>query len=198
MRFRLRWIPLLVASAWLVGAASSASALSLAVAGPPDGSYAAGTPLDFTVSLDQATSINGYEFFFSWDPAELSFSGGSQLYPDNLPADTFGFTVLNTGLGNAAVGMGRASTLQLSAFTTTDLLTLSFTATGAGDSAGSGLPGASLVIGYNGTTPLSPGSISVTDPDPFFTFTAVPEPGTVALLAAGSLLALALRGRRTA
>lgn len=195
MRFRLRWIPVLVASVWLAGAASSASALSLVVTGPPDGTYAAGASLDFTVSLDQATSINGYEFFFDWDPAELSFSGGSQLYPDNLPADFFGFTVLNTALGNATVGMGRASTLQLNALTTTDLLTLSFTATGVGDTAGSGLPGASLIIGYSGASPLSPSAVTVTNGDPFFTFTVVPEPGTVALLAGGALAGLLLRRR---
>ena len=128
----------LVATLLTVGVAQSVSALSLVVTGPPDGNYGAGTSLTFTVAFDAQTSLAGYELFFTWDQAELAFDSASQLFPDFLPANTFPFTVLDPTLGDASVGIGRASELSLTEFNTTALVAFTFTATGVADDPGSG------------------------------------------------------------
>ena len=188
----------LVATLLAVAVAQSVSALSLVVTGPPDGNYAAGTDLTFTVAFDAQTSLAGYELFFTWDQAELAFDSASQLFPDFLPADTFPFTVLDPTLGDASVGIGRTSELSLSEFDTTLLVAFTFTATGVTDAPGSGMPGASLELsqsaaGLDGG--FDPPTVTVTNPDPFFTFTVIPEPGTMLLLSAG-LAGLAFAGRK--
>jgi hypothetical protein len=174
------------------------SALSLVVTGPPDAPYGAGTSLTFTVAFDAETPLQGYELFFSWDTAELTFDSASQLFPDSLPADFFGFTVLNPSLGDASVGVGRAAELQLNTLDTTALVSFTFFATGVADSPGSGIPGASLELSLAAaglTGGFSPGTVMVTNPDMFHTFTVTPEPGTMLLLSAG-LAGLAFAGRK--
>jgi hypothetical protein len=181
-----------------LGVAQSASALSLVVTGPPDDYYAAGTPLTFTIQFDAQTPLAGYELFFTWDQAELAFDSASQLFPDSLPADFFPFTVLDPTLGNAVVGIGRASELQLNELDTTLLMSVTFTATGVADAPGSGMPGVSLELSQAAgglTGGFDPPSVVVTNPDPFFSFTVTPEPGTLLLFGAG-LAGLAFAGRK--
>ena len=175
---------------------SSASALSLVVTGPPVMMTTDG-PTTFSISFDAQTSFNGYDLFFTWDMTELTFAGATNLFPDSLPPDFFTFTVLNTGLGSGMIGIGRASSLTLSALTTTGLMELLFTPTGTADSPGSPLPGASLILSQSAaglTGGFAPAGLTVTNPDPYFTSVVVPEPGTGLLLL--GLAALAWRSRR--
>ncbi len=170
--------------------ATGASAVSVVVSGPASGSYLAGQTLTFTVALDQATAINGFDLYYTWDEAAFDLVSATNLFPDNLPAGFFGLSVDQRDLGDLANGLGRAASLQLSPFSTTNLLELSFQTTGnAGD--------IKVAFTIAGRSPggLSPLTATNPDFDNLFTFSVTPEPSTLALMGLGCL-GLVAAGRR--
>jgi len=106
-----------------IGLAGSASAVSITLAGPHLASD--GDVVTFTVGLSAATSLNGYDLTVQWDTSELSLTSASQLFPDSLPPDTFGFTPSPV---TGTPGDARAAALSLTAFSSTKLFSLTFDA----------------------------------------------------------------------
>ncbi len=178
--------PLLAAALGLLVPAG-AGALSLSVAGPTSGPVTSGlgiedpsvgSSLTFTVGLDAPAAIQGYDLILSWDPAELSFVSAADL-------SGLGFDV--TPLGATPAGE-RAAAIELVAVAAASLFQVTFqvlavVTDGAVD----------LRVVANGSG-IAPGSLSLANGAAGVVF-AVPEPGTVGLLAAALALGAA-RGRR--
>jgi len=161
------------------------------VSGPH--SAANGAFVTYTVALSAATSLNGYDLTVQWDTSELTLTSASQLFPDSLPPDTFAFTVSPLA---GTPGDARTSTVSLTAFTTTSLFSLTFT---AANPVADGLDDVRVFADpVNNGNGLSPGTVTLDNPTGVgFDVTPAPEPDRAALLLAslGTLSVLALRAR---
>jgi hypothetical protein len=173
-------------------AAQPASALSLTLAGPTSGALTTGvgmesaapsTQLSFTIGLDAASTINGYDVTIAWDASELAFASATPV----------------TGLAfgpapNAGSSAGtRVAALSLAGVLTSTLFSVTF------DVLGNSQDGVADFRVYvdalaNGSG-ISPGSLSLSNPSGAG-IDVIPEPSSHALLALGlGVLAAARRAR---
>jgi len=175
-----------------LGLADGAAGLSITVAGPSSGPLGAGTgsepavpgdELTFTVGLDAATSINGYDLTISWDPSELSFSSALEL-------SGLGFDVAPVGSSPAGE---RVAAISLTAASSTALFQVTF---GVVAVVPDGLSDFAVFVDpqANGSG-IAPGSLSLENPGGAG-LDVVPEPDSGILL--GSALALLWAARRAA
>jgi hypothetical protein len=184
----------LIAIGFLAGtlAARPAAALSLTLAGPTSGALTTGigvesaapsTQLSFTIGLDAATSINGYDVTIAWDPSELAFFSatpvaGLAFGPGPNPGQSAGT---------------RVASLSLAGVLTTTLFSLTFDVLA---NTQDGLSDVQVLVDAlaNGSG-ISPGSLALANPTGAG-IDVIPEPASGALLALGlASLAAARRAR---
>jgi hypothetical protein len=173
--------------------AAPAAALSLTLAGPTSGALSTGvgveaaapsTQLGFTVGLDAATSINGYDVTIAWDPTELALASatpvaGLAFGPAPNPGQSAGT---------------RVASLSLPGVLTATLFSLSFDVLATTQD---GLADVRVFVdaGANGSG-IAPGSLALANPTGAG-IDVIPEPSSQALLGFGLVgLAAARRAVR--
>jgi len=124
---RVRWNHFAAGLAVATFLAGPAAALGIQISGPTEANV--GDTVTFTISLDELSTITGYELFASWDPNELQWlpdvNGssvmGNLFISEFLPFVTPTLGQLPTGSDNV-----RFSNIGLSAIPTTALFRLDF------------------------------------------------------------------------
>jgi hypothetical protein len=174
-------------------AAGPAAALSLTLAGPTSGTLTSGvgveaaapsSQLSFTVGLDAATTINGYDVTIAWDASELAFASATPA-----PGLAFG-PPPNPGQSAGT----RVASLSLAGVNTALLFSVTFDVLAGPQD---GLADFRVFVDAlaNGSG-IAPGSLSLANPTGAG-IDVIPEPASGALLALGlAALAAARRARR--
>jgi len=178
----------------ILASTRDASALSLTLTGPTSGpltsgigseASSAGAQLGFTIGLDAATAINGYDVTLAWDPAELSLASAAPVA--GLPF------VVSPDPGASAGA--RVASITLVATLTSLLFSVTFDVLAT---TADGLADVRVFVDddVNGTG-IAPGSLSLANPGGAG-FDVIPEPASGALLALGlaGLSAARARARR--
>jgi len=183
-------LALLLAALLLTASPASALRLTLSAGGATtqEGvaalTAAPGEVLSFVVVLDEATSLNGYELSFAFDPAELAFRGAEARFPTSRPGGPLGFTVAPDPAENPGV---RVAQLALDAFSTTGLFAVQLESLLP---SADGLPDLAVFATSGGLAPATPlengAGIG-------FDLVAVPEPAAAWLLAVGWAAAVHVR-----
>lgn len=181
----------LVFLAVAVVAADRAEALQITLSGPTVGPLTAGlgvedalapSSITFTVGLDAAAAIQGYDVTMSWDPSELSFAAASDL-------SGIGFTLAPSGTTPSGERVASIALPSLSPVNTALLFSATFDVTAV---VHDGAPDFAVFVdsGTNGGG-IAPGALGPIG-NPAGAAIAVPEPATASLF----LLALATLGSR--
>jgi hypothetical protein len=159
--------------------AQAAPALNLTLSGPGIGPLTGGTgslgatpgsSITFTIGLDSAPSLNGYDLTIAYDPLELSFLGASEL-------SGLGFDAPPSG---GSPGGERVAAIALQAVSSAALFSVSFQVT---DVASDGLRDFQVYVDSvaNGSG-IAPGTLSLDNGSSGVGIDVVPEPASGALL----------------
>lgn len=182
----------LVLLAFMVAGATGASALS--IVGSSTGPGTAGSSNTVSLSFDAATSANGYDVYYVWDPTELTVTGASNLF---FMSGIFPLTIDNQNV--ASIGsntVGRAANIGVTPFTTTGLVEIQFDLLTDATRPLAHLFTFAFQLAGLPTGGLSPGGLVVGNDPADLLGANVPEPSV--LLLAGLGLGMIALSRRTA